>query len=200
MKRVLFITSHFCSGSDTLFDALSTHPRIEGYHTNSSYESVSDLIKLTNLDHKLSNSSAVYMDELLVNHSIASKTLYHSCNYVFVIRRPREVLNEIVATMGYSFQSALSYYVLRLNRLASISRQARKQALITAEDLEAGIGGDRIASLLSLREPVEILKPQWKSVEDAVPQKVLLECERVYDRTLDVIRSAAVQTSNRCEN
>jgi hypothetical protein len=79
MKRVLFVTSHFCSGSNFLFESLADHPRIEGHRTHSAYESVHDLMKLTCLNHKLGNSSAVYMDELLVNHSLASKTLYQQC-------------------------------------------------------------------------------------------------------------------------
>lgn len=201
MKRVLFLASHLCSGSSSLFDSLSDHPRIEGHRTSSTYGSVADLFKLTSMPHKLGDSSSIYMDELLTNHSISSRDLYGHCRYVFLVRPPRATLNEMVSVFGSSWDSALSHYCFRLRRLCTIAKHARGSVFLTTEDLENGLGGDLISEMLLFKSPVEIVDPHFRECEDMVPQKHLLECQAVYDRTLSfmnrVCRSVAGDISCR---
>ena len=75
MQKVLFIITHLGSGSFELFNSLIKVPSIDGFKMDISYRHPDDLKLLTKNIHKKNDASAIYMDELLYNHSLLSKKL-----------------------------------------------------------------------------------------------------------------------------
>lgn len=181
MRRVLFLTSHLCSGSEVLFESLCTHSKIEGYRTNFVYSSFLDLLRLTEFSHKENNSSSIYMDELLFNHSISSKIIYEMAYYIFYLRNPRDTINEIVSCLGYTYASAVSYYILRLKRLSYIAKKS-KCVLFTPESSLICL-----EKLLGLKKEIILAPVLQKKTEDLIPQKFLIECEAQFKKTCKII-------------
>jgi len=124
MRKVLFIASHLGSGSTDLFNLLKTLPRIDGFHLNQTYDHISSIQRLTSKIHKEDNSAAIYMDELLYNHSLTYKDLYKTCRFIYLIREPRITLSNILRYHpNYSLASASRYYQFRLRGLYHFFQQ-----------------------------------------------------------------------------
>ncbi len=195
MKRVLFIVSHLCSGSDVLFDSLDAHPRIQGFREGS-YESRMSLLSLASREHKLGDASAVYMDELLFNSCLGSKDIYPECHYVFLLRDPKDALNEIVGVKKYSPKCAFNHYVMRLRRMYSVARARPDSVLLTFSDLEAGLGGDLIADYLDFGEPVPITRPEPPGCENLVPLNLVTEAGYAFEHWLYRLRELGLRSAS----
>ncbi len=122
MKTCLFILSHLGADSSVLFKSLDKNPMIQGYNTEIIYDHPEALENLTSQGHKLDNSSAIYMEELLYNHFISSKHIYKLAKFIVLIRQPKESLNEIVYSYDYTPYDAFKYYCYRLRRIAEMSK------------------------------------------------------------------------------
>jgi hypothetical protein len=194
MRRVLFIASHLCSGSDSLFNMLDSHPRIQGHRMGISYDGPQSLVALTSQPHKLENSSAVYMDEMLFNYNISSKPLYVEAHYVFLIRSPRDTINEIAATKNYHPNSAWAYYRFRLHRLRSIAHKAKGAVVLTYEDLVKGQGLELIGDYLGLKEPFTYRPVARNPYPDAYDNiSHMRVAEEAYESTLYALRNLGLR-------
>lgn len=137
------------------------------------------------------------MDELVHNFSISSKVIYESCNYVFMIRRPRATLNEIIATKNYTPSAAASYYCFRLRRLCSIAAKSPSPVFLTEEDCVSCRGLDMIEGVMKLKEPLSWAPWKVKDYQDAIPHGLVVECEEAYERTHYFMRQACLSTAIR---
>ena len=100
MKKILFICSHPYSGSSALYESLNLHPKIQGFkpfNKSNSYLSPANILDLTNRTHKMSNRSAIYMDELLFNNSFYTSSIYEKCKFIYILREPEIPLNFLIS-------------------------------------------------------------------------------------------------------
>lgn len=121
MKRIVLLLSHLGADSKVLYSVLNTHPQIDGFNYKI-YDNIEVLENLTSNNHKLDNSSAIFLDRLLFNHQISDKKVYSLCKFIIFIRG-QESISEIIKNEGVNVGSALRYYSYRLRRLAEISTQ-----------------------------------------------------------------------------
>lgn len=153
MKKVLFVTSHLCSGSTELLKILNRNPRIQIKDLDRYYTSPADIEYLTREPHKLDNAAAIYGDHLLYNISLSSKVFYNFCDFVYVIREARPTLNEIIQKyQRYSEKTAFNYYCFRLRRIFEMARKTPGAVLLTWDDLKTGKGLSLMDDYLSLKD------------------------------------------------
>lgn len=156
MKKILFVCSHLYSGSSALYDALNRHPKIQGYNLadRSPYSGPLNLLTLTEQHHKLDNRSAIYMDKLLYNHHLSTKTAYKECKFIYVVREPTAVLNLLVGNDKMKQSFAVRYYTYRLRRLCEMAKRTPGAVLLTWNDLIENRGIDLIEEYLNLKQPI----------------------------------------------
>jgi hypothetical protein len=157
MKKAVFICSHLYSGSSALYAAMEQNARIEGYKSKNDnvYESNANLVSLFSKKHKMNNSSSIYMDEILFNHQICSKSLYKSAKFIYLIRDPEKCVSQIVAYHKYKPEFAAKYYTFRLRRLCEMASKTPGAVFLTYDQLCNGFGVDLISNYLELKFPIE---------------------------------------------
>lgn len=195
MRRVLFLFGHLCSGSSDLYDWLDGHPRVQGYRGKNVYENRMSLLTLTSQPHKADNAAAVYMDEVVFNHSVAHRSVYAEPLFAFVVRDPEHALGEIAASMSVPATAAARYYSGRLSRMVSVASAARdRSVLLTYSDLEAGRGGPLLSSLLRLRDPVRLGRPDPGAGIGYVDAGLVSEATEDFESTLYKLKSLGLAT------
>jgi hypothetical protein len=97
----------------SLFDALSSHPNIDGFRTGAIYEHHDDIVSLTSSCHKMDNANSIYMDELIHNYSFSCKSIIPHVKFVYYLSEPGQSLKRIME-LGYSRRDAVRYYRYRL--------------------------------------------------------------------------------------
>lgn len=148
-----------------------------------------DLFSLVSQPHKLDNASAIYMDELLYNSSIQDRSIYPECKYIFVLRDPRDALNEMVATKNYNPRKAVDYYRFRLRRLHEIARKAPDSVLLTFADLESRRGSSVVSSYLNLPDPLDIPAVCGMGLENKLPLSLVEEATYAFEKYLYRMKS-----------
>lgn len=196
MKKILFVCSHLNSGSSALCDALNHHSRIQGYKlaARSPYAGPSNLLTLTEQHHKLSNRSAIYMDEILYNHHLSTKVAYKECSFVYVVREPTVVLNLLVGNEKMKPSFAVRYYTYRLRRLCEMAKRTPGAILLTWDDLVENRGISLIQDYLSLKQPISFdplsLSPFKRSYSnDLLGLQVRSEVDDTYQRYLYYLKN-----------
>ena len=81
MKKIVLVISHLASGSTALCQILDKNPRIQWCRADLIYNHPDILESLTSQPHKLSNSAAIWLDDVLYNFSFSHKSLYQCCKY-----------------------------------------------------------------------------------------------------------------------
>ena len=196
MKKVLFIITHLGSGSFELFNSLIKVPSIDGFKMDISYRHPDDLKLLTKNIHKKNDASAIYMDELLYNHSLLSKKLAKFCNLIYLVREPKSTLNKIIAdNPSYSLESAARYYCYRLRGILEYYRKVSVKCPFLKWE---NISEDKksIESYLGLETSLEISSDEY--VDHNLDYKILLNCQERYDHYLFQmrrIRNFLIETS-----
>lgn len=158
MRKILFIASHLGSGSDVLYKALNQHPQIQGYRSSEEgnvYMHPLALLSLVNCRHKLNNSSAIFMDELLLNYCFQIKTVYKTCKFIYVIRDAEPTLNWLVEKNYFKPLQAQRYYLYRLRRLCEMAKRTPGAVVLNSYDIKHKVGGELITDYLDLTEPFE---------------------------------------------
>jgi hypothetical protein len=180
LKKVCFVVSHLGSGSGSLVAALNSHPQCEIRESPTCYESPSSVRWLFRLGHKCRDASAVYGDHLLLNPSIATKSLYGLCRFVFVIRPARHSLEGTLAR-GYSPEAASSYYRFRLRRICEMVRRCPGAPVFSWEDLAKESSMDIIKEYLGIRGELRPPSPDTPA-SDLCPEPVVERCQDAYER------------------
>lgn len=180
MNTVLFVVSHFGSGSDSLVSALNANPRVQFWDMQITYSHPLDLSFLLGQEHKLKNSAAIYADHLLINPIFSCKPLYKLCNFIYVVRDAKSSLNCMTQRTG---KHAAMYYRYRLRRICEMAKRTPGAVLLTYDELQSGKGLDLIEEYLQLKTPLS--KPQPSSIEnDDFDVKTCNECQDIYERYL----------------
>ena len=191
MKRIVFLTSHLCSGVYELMDLLNQNPRIDLRGNGMQYVHPSDLYDLYKLGHKLRNSAAVYGDYLVFNHDLQHKRFYSFSNFIYLVRPARLTLNEIIhhPNSTYDEDSAYRYYVYRLRRICEMAKRTPNAVLLTYQNLIDGNGFGLIDEMLELNQPL-IPNPerfQQKS-PNTFSSDLIKKAEDSYERHLYFLR------------
>ena len=180
MKTVLLLVSHLGSSSNILFNVLNQNSRIQGFRTDRPYYNTDTLQYLTAYEHKLRNTAAIYMDELLHNFKFAAKDLYKICKFVYLIREARPSLNKIIAR-GYSQNAASDYYRYRLRRICEMAKRTPGAPLLTWDDMVSGRGLPLIEEYLNLKEPIKKISI-GPEAPDVVEYNIAEKAQEAYER------------------
>ena len=186
MNRFVFVISHLGADYSNLTDVLNNHPQIQIYDTNSVYNSPISLEPILSLEHKLSNSSAIYGDCILKNINLQSKDLYSICKFIYLIDSPKLSLNKIMTSENIDHIHAMRYYTYRLRRIYEIAKTA-SGVLVNTEKF-----GDSLSEISQYLDLFEECKGEFNSnlVENIVPFETIQYCEERYEYYLYKIRSA----------
>jgi hypothetical protein len=188
MKKVLFLTSHLHSGSGNLFESLDKTRRVQGHRLHRMYTHPSILEQLTGVFHKTDNTAAIYMDELLHNYVLSTKTFYSFCKFIYVVREPRPTLNSLIGAKLYKPLQAARYYTFRLRRMCEMARNTPGAVLATWEDLTTGRANPLIEDYLNLREQLPAIE-ELPASRDICPFELIQQAEKSYEKYLFYLRS-----------
>lgn len=188
MKKILFVCSHAYSGSSGLFNALNRHPRIQGYNFGSknSYTSPQSLMYLTEQSHKCTNRAAIYMDELLKNHELSTKSVYGICKFIYVLREPEIVLSYLIKQERMKPEFAARGYLFRIRRICEMAKRS-DGILLTWNDLIASKGIDLIENYLQINQKIpfdELFLRPYARQYGSVDSKLLQKTEDAYQKYL----------------
>lgn len=197
MKGVLFLSTHIGSGYDDLFNALDTHPRIDGFKSDMSYDHYDKIEALVSNPHKYNKSNSIWMDLLLHNHSFTCKAIMSICKFVYLMREPRESLSAIIATGQYDAERAARYYRYRLSGLCEYA--VRSGGYVLTHDRLKELAGLEVhlglkhGSLSEIPRAVS-LKEAVSLKSETVPAALLEECDRSYEQHLGHLIRAGLLT------
>lgn len=190
MKKVCFIVSHLNSGSPHLFDQLCDNPRVMGYRLPIIYNHPTMLDQLTTKPHKLLNSAAVYVTEVLYNWQLCHRGFYDMCRFIYMIREPEGTLNQLVRGHGYQPDFAVRYYCYRLRRICEMAKRTPGAVLLTYTDMATGEGLHLVDKYLSLKQPLAH-EPDWYEMRtwpNLVGLDGMQQAQRSYERHLHYLR------------
>jgi hypothetical protein len=178
VKTVLFLASHIGSGSNLLFDALTSSDRIEGFRTGMSYDHYDKIESLLSNPHKNNKSNSIFLDELLYNHSFVCKPLIPRCKFVYLLREPRGALSSIMSSTDYDLDMANRYYRYRLRGLCEYA--IRSSGYVLTYDRLGDLSG--LSRYLGIKDVFQVSVPPETCVE--ISDRVLAECDRSYEKYL----------------
>lgn len=185
MKKTLLIASHIGSGSDILFDILNENPRVMGYRTGEPYISYNSFMKLSAVRHKTNNSAAIWMDELLHNHTLQIKDAYRWSKFVYLVAPPRVSMGKIFQIYG---KTASRYYGYRLRRICEMAKRTPGAVLLTWEDVRTGRGLPFVEQYLGLRDSLRNRPELFEKFEEAnLPYESMAAAEDSYSRHLSFL-------------
>lgn len=172
MKKVLFLTSHLNSGSSVYFDILNTNYRVQGHHSPYPYTSPESYRFLTSHPHKLRNTAAVWMDELLYNHQFQWEGFYDGCKFIYVIREAEPTLCGLVEKFNFKPLNALRYYTYRLRRMCEMGKRTPGAIVLTWEDITTGRSNNLVEDYLNLKTPLQVQPEAFEKFYDYSLQSV----------------------------
>ena len=194
MKKIVFLFSHVHSGSGALYDCLNNSFLIQGFKEKRlSYSTSSNLIDLTNLKHKRDLRSSIYMDEILNNYSFYLNKDYDKCNFIYLIREPKETLSLMLQSSEKSHSFAIREYCFRLRRICEVAKRTPGALFLTWKDLEKSDNLCLIEKYLNLKEDL-ILTPEMLSQYKVknkihIKKELLDKAEQSYERYLFFIKN-----------
>jgi hypothetical protein len=198
MKKILFVCSHFYSGSASLCESLNQHPKIQQYQLSNinPYSCPTDLLLLTEQYHKCNNRSAIYMEELNKNIDLTTKAAYKKCKFIYVIREPKPVLNFLIGNDKMKPSFATRYYLFRLRRLCEMAKRTPNAILLTWEDLITGRCNSWIENYLSLKQlmqPFDLDRFKKSFSTDLAGLDLISEAENGYEKYLYFLKKQNLQ-------
>lgn len=183
MKRILFLATHIGSGSENLVETLEQSPRIEFFPSHSIFAHPDNLNHLFANSHKNTTANAIYGTQLFLNESISGKSLYHSCWFIYLIRRARPAITEIIRKKSYNPKTAIDYYIFRIRRLYEMAVQSGS-VVLTWDDLQMSRGLDTVQEYLKLKLPIPTRQELFVEPTDLLPQSQVEKAEEVYESIL----------------
>ncbi len=157
IRKVTLVISHEGSGSSELCKSLDRNPRVQWCRSNLIYDHPFILEQIMSIPHKLNNSAAIWMEELLYNFYFTHKRIYEMCRFIYVIREPRSSVNPL-------------YYTYRLRRMCEMARKTPGAVLLTYDDIITGRGFPLLEEYLCLKEsimPVDAVKSDFLGSSEA---------------------------------
>lgn len=185
MKNIVFIISHIGSGSKFLFNSMNENPRIQGTRLGR-YWTMEDLQALVSRPHKLRNSAAIYLDEILLNHEFVYTPLFKFCKFIYLIREARSSLNNILQS---SLRTSIDcYYRYRLRRICEMAKQTPGAVLLTWEELLSTKKSLKlIEDYLNLKEPLNLQINE--EIKDSIDVEIVKKSQERYERYLFILKN-----------
>lgn len=196
MKKIVLICSHQHSGSSALYWCMSCNPRIQGVRVG--YEHVYDhpltFYAIANGPHKHKTNAAIYMDELIFNHQLRTKSAYEICKFIYLVRPPTDVIPHLATLTRHSPETVVRAYLFRLRRLCEMAKKTPGAVLLTFEELERSKGIDTITDYLGLKQPIwydpRVLDPvKVKVGQIPVDTRIMERAEEGFERYLYFLKS-----------
>ena len=119
----------------------------------------SDLIfMLDSIKNEYRKNPSFYMDSLFFNHQFSFSPLLDFCKFVYLIRKPRYIVPDLVEKKIYDYNSACSYYNFRLRKIYEmiIKTPKENQRVYFDDDFEKQDTYEDIKSYLNLKEGFKI--------------------------------------------
>lgn len=192
MRKILFIMSHLESGSDILYNSLNFHQQVQGVKfLNTVYDNSLSIFYVTNRKHKLNNSSAIFMDELLYNYQFQTKAAYNFGKFIFILREAESALNLLVEKGYFPPLQAQRYYLYRLRRMCEMAKRVPGALVLNAYDIKHKKGSEVIADYLGLTtkftyEDYEFVEPKRLGL---LPSHLVEEAEVAFEKYWYFLRS-----------
>ncbi len=195
MKKTVLLATHFHSGSLGLMYQLAENPRVQCYRTNNNYDHPTVLDDIESKPHKCQHRGAVYIDEIVLNHSVRSTRILDICRIIYLVREPARSLEGIAQSKMLDPRTAVRYYCYRLRRLCEMARRTPGAVFLTHEDLITGRGLPLIEKYLYLKEPLvhDASKYPVKDILGLIPKKEAELAERAYEKYLYAFRHYPLQ-------
>ena len=190
MKKIALIISHEGSDSKVLCEILNRNPRVQYNSSNFLYDHPDALKSLTDQPHKLNNSAAVWLDEVLQNFSFTNKSIYKCCRFIYLIREPKPTLNTIVS-MRTNVDGMVRYYCYRLRRICEMARNTPGSLFLTWEDVYTGRSFPMLEKFLGLKESLILDQTLFKTTKLSpfVTGKMFETCQNAYERYLYYLKN-----------
>jgi hypothetical protein len=193
MRKILFIASHLNSGSNVVYKSLDKNSQEQGFKSseNNVYMHPLNLLSLMNCRHKLNNSSAIFMDELLFNYCFQIKSVYTTCKFIYVIRDAEPTLNLLVESGRFGPLQAQRYYLYRLRRLCEMAKKTPGAIVLNSYDIKNKKGCELITHYLDLIKPFEYSDyeiPEPKK-EGLLPSSLVKEADESFEKYLYFLKN-----------
>jgi hypothetical protein len=193
MKNVLFIISHFGSGSHDLVKVMNRNPIITIETSHGAYYHPDDMNWMFAKKHKWPTASAIYGDHLLLNANFACKSLLTCCKFIYVVRSAKSALNNM---REYSQENAASYYCFRLTRICELARCTPGAVLLTWDDLTSGTGFSLIEEYLDLNTQLEPTLEEFTEEDiENVPLEYVQRGQDAYERYLFYLKQLDLKSN-----
>ena len=177
---------------------MTASPRIQGYKAHAiEYDSPLSLYLLASQEHKMDNSSALYLDELLYNSQFYCKQAYSVCKFIYVLRGPESVIDYMMHKDGLRAEVAARSYAFRLRRLCEMAKRTPGALLLTYDDLIGKRGLDLVAAHLGIKDSIRLnpdlldeIGPRLNPVP--LDQEIRSSLQDSYERYLYFLRNQSL--------
>ena len=187
-----FLVTHRGSGGDLLCKSLNDNLRICSLgRSDVIYDHPSQLIDFKNKCNLISGrkiaDAECYIDHIIYNHQIVSKSFYDICKFIYLIREPIGSLQEIINS-GYNISSAENYYLFRLRRICEMITKTPKCVFITYDDLIS----NKIKKLEDLLELKLNLDIKSDEILIDIPHSIVNNCKKAYEKYFNYLMANQV--------
>jgi hypothetical protein len=188
MKRILLVISHLGAGSASLCYYLAQNKIIQWMQDGIIYDHPTESIEsLLSTKHKYSNSTGLYVNEVLYNYQISHKTIYQACEFIYLIRDPKSSIKILKPTDAHF---ALNYYIFRLRRIYEMARETKGAVFLTWDDLMNQKGIKMLINKLNLQSDMPFEEFKSDKVLFDLPKPLLAEAERAYELCLYRVKNS----------
>jgi len=164
---------------------LNENPRLDLQSSNLVYDHPLVLEHLFSQGHKSDNAAAIYGDRILFNKNFSCKAFYEFSKFIYVVRSPKSVLNEMIKLENFQETNALRYYQFRLRRIYEMCRSTPGAVYLTWDDLQKEESLPLVAQYLKLKEPLRF-EPYPQFTDSA--SSAMEEAQDSYERHLFQIK------------
>lgn len=190
----LLIATHLGAPLSPIVRALSNSGEVSINQTPIAYSAPTDLRSLRILCER-QKKARIYVDKSFYNHSIRTMSLNNICTFLYFLGDPKCTITALVKEYNYTAEKAYDYYAFRLQRLAMMSKQTHRAALLTS-DAFTNENARLLSDLIRLKTPlhfsVESEDSHTKPAEGAIADKACI----VYDRYLKQIQTNLKELAN----
>ena len=199
MKKILLICSHMHSGCDVIYESLNRTKKTQGfnYSEKNYYQSPLNFLSLTHENHKLHDSSALYMDVLNFNQQLSTKTAYEYCKFIYFIRELEYVLNSLIKKDKMNFSFAKRYYCFRLRRLYEMAKKTPGAIFLTWDDIKGKKKLELVENYLNIKEKINLdnslISKFSEDIDGSIPYSDLIKVENTYEKYLFFLKNLNLQ-------
>jgi len=179
MKRLLFITSHFGSGYEAIFELMDRNPLVQTIITEYTFSHPNEIMGLLMMnEHKSDSPLATYMTPLLMNSMLSHKGVVDFSKFVYFIRPPLNSLHEMVDFGTHTPTSALNHYLFRMRRIAQLAEMTPGAVFLTWNNLVKKEGLNLVEEYLELEEPLEYMDLEPREMSGTIHKSFIDKAQK----------------------